>query len=694
MPAAAERWFDETLWLAEQTAAEEHGGDVLDQGVGTWRETPVRFEDFCYSHEHLRLGPIFPLQLEAVYQLIGTDPTRIFEHVEHAGTDETRRRFQVAALLWGKGSGKDYLCSILVLYLVYVLLCLRNPQAYFGLAPGESIDVVNVAYSADQAKTVYYAKFKQRMYRWRWLRDHFDVIEGGRRRWKPNQGLPVVEIKDQDVVFPRMVRCFSRHSANESYEGLNVIAWIMDEASAFLSAAKRENAEAIYSTLRTSAGSRFGTRWVGLVISYPRHADDFTCTMVRNAQTDPTLGIFGDGPRSTWEVNLLMGQREWVEVRPGVRVPVEVANDFKLDFEAAQAKYMAMPPLAKDALIKDGARVWAAVQKGRRPLIEWEPTVTRRTIVDGEGNESVRSFSAVKITRMGALPKGVKAFFHGDPSRSHDGFGLGFAHAAPATLEVYLPAGEVMTARQMARTGVRATTIVKWEREASRTVVDGLIVWRPDPSRNRHVDQLNVREVLQMLVEHYRIGGGSFDQYDSAELVQWLEAKHLPVENEAWGNPFQHRIYRGARAAFYNDLVTLPDTDSVTSQKPLAPGAIYELLRVEEIEGHKIDHPEGGSKDLADVIARLIEHVTGLKRSGFGFGSVHGGAPADRRDRVHVPGKTIDPNRTPSPATPARREQEEQRREQRPAGTIVEGAGEVVPEPVKRGFSFGDASRR
>jgi hypothetical protein len=190
MPVDVDQLYRETLGLAEGRRAEEHGDDVLDLASGgeLWREEPVDFETFCYSREHLGLGELFPLQLAAVYTLVGRDPKRMFEHVDRQAADELARRYQIAALLWGKGSGKDYLCSILVLYLVYVLLCLRNPQAYLELAAGENIDVVNVAYNADQAKKVFFAKFKQRMYRWKWLRRNFDVVEGGRRKWAANAG--------------------------------------------------------------------------------------------------------------------------------------------------------------------------------------------------------------------------------------------------------------------------------------------------------------------------------------------------------------------------------------------------------------------------------------------------------------------------------------------------------------------------
>jgi hypothetical protein len=240
------------------------------------------------------------------------------------------REYQIAVLLWGKGSGKDYLSSIVVCYLLHVLLCLRDPQAYFGLAPGEPIDIVNVAYNADQAKRVFFEKLKQRMFRWKWLRARCDVFEAGRRKWPDTAGRPRVEINDQEILFPRFdhhgdelgaIRAFSKHAENESYEGLNIIAWVMDEASAFLSKAKKENASKIYQTLRTSAASRFLRRWVGFIISYPRHADDFTMVKCREARANPTAGMYADGPAATWEVNERAGQGEWVEVRPATRCP-------------------------------------------------------------------------------------------------------------------------------------------------------------------------------------------------------------------------------------------------------------------------------------------------------------------------------------------------------------------------------------
>jgi hypothetical protein len=91
--------------------------------------------------------------------------------------------------------------------------------------------------------------------------------------------------------------------------------------SAFLSKLKRENAEDIHETLKTSAASRFGLRWVGLIISWPRHGDDFTMTRHKEAVLNPELGVYADGPASTCEINELTKLEPRVQIREGLEVP-------------------------------------------------------------------------------------------------------------------------------------------------------------------------------------------------------------------------------------------------------------------------------------------------------------------------------------------------------------------------------------
>lgn len=614
--------------------------DIADGG--DWREQPVPFLEFVTSPAHLGLPPLYPLQAEAVQALLGDDPCAIFADPDQA----VGRTYQAAVLLWGKGSGKDYLCSIVTCYLIYTLLCLRDPQSYLQLGPGEPIDLVNVAYNADQAKRVFFTKLKERIRRWRWLSDTFDVYEANRPVRPVRPGFRRIDINDSEIVFPGGIRAFSRHAQNESYEGLNVLVWIMDEASAFLSKVRRENADKIHRTLRTSATTRFGRRWLGFIISYPRHADDFTMTRLREAKANPAAGVFGHGPFRTWEVNARMASESWVDARPGYPVPASALADYLEDFQEAQARYECQPPLATEALIRYPEHLDQAVTPGRPALIEYASTVSVRHVIDDDPDDPTvqkrirREYVGVDITAMRPLPdraRGARIYFHGDPGLVNDSFALVVGHGEPTDQTVQLPAADVYDEQERDDRDLLPTDIVDAVRPGVTCVIDAVIVWRPDPTTGRQVDYLNVGDVLDQIVSFYRLGKGTFDKWNSAETIQRLVARRgAKVEDENWSNPFQLGIYRNARSAFYNHLVDLPDIPEITGTDPRAPGAIHELRRVQLIDGHKIDHPEGGSKDTADALVRVIQHVTESRGPSFAFGTIEANRAPARS--VAVPG--------------------------------------------------------
>lgn len=673
---------------ARLRAAESADDAAAESAAGVWWQEPVEFEEFVTSKEHLGLPALYPRQTEFVHEVLGRDPRVVFrdpwEEAERA-----RRDYQLAVGLWGKGSGKDYVCSIIVCYCVHVLLCLRDPQAYLELAPAESIDIVNVAYNAEQAKRVFFAKLVARIENWRWLAVNFNISKGGKRINGYRADLAEVQINEGYVEFPNKIRAWSRHAQNESYEGLNILVWLMDEASAFLSKLKRENASAIYQTLKTSASSRFGRRWVGMVISYPRHSDDFTMQLLSLAQSRPELGIYGDGPATTWDVNERTREEPRVIVRDR-EVPASLAQDFQEDFEEALGRYCCEPPMAREAFFRYPQHLWEAVVKDGEPAIEWEPTVICRE--RGDGSEA--RYRGVRITGVRELPTGTKLYVHGDPGLREDSFALALGYAVPATIMVTIPAGEVLDTAQLMLRKVKAEDPIEWERDVVRTVIVALIVWRPDPRQGMQVDLQNIQDVLLELRGHFPSIGHwpskrrkdtgrrptvTFDHWNSAETIQRLEAKRVNVKDEMWSRDFQVDIYRNGRTCFYNGLVDLPDTPSITSKDPQSPGALYELERVEFIDGQKIDHPESGSKDLGDALIRVVQHACEHNSgAAMGFASAfgHRNEYAQQSPMIPQDRKPVDPERTESVGERLRREEEQNRRE-RPLGELVPSEGSV-----------------
>jgi very-short-patch-repair endonuclease len=178
------------------------GFDEIIQGDPDWKENPVDLDTFVTSPLYQDLPVLSPRQRRAAIKMLGEDPKKMFRRTSNITT---------GVLLWGKGSGKDYLTSIIISYISYVLCCLKSPQKYLGVAPGEPLDIINVAYSASQANLVFFAKLKQRLQKPMFARFNPNIIE-------------------DKVEFPNQVRLHSRHSENESYEGFNILAWVMDEA--------------------------------------------------------------------------------------------------------------------------------------------------------------------------------------------------------------------------------------------------------------------------------------------------------------------------------------------------------------------------------------------------------------------------------------------------------------------------------
>jgi hypothetical protein len=201
------------------------------------------------------------------------------------------------------------------------------------------------------------------------------------------------------------------------------------------------------------------------------------------------------------------------------------------------------------------------------------------------------------------------------------------------------------------------------------------------------VDLQNIEDTIFELREHYpsighwpkKVRGDSkqkpsftFDHWNSAFTIQRMKQKRMNVEDEQWSRPFQVDVYRNARSQFYNSLVSLPDTPSITSKNSMSPGAIYELERLEFIDGSKVDHPEGGSKDTADAVVRVIQHCTEAGTSKFAFTHAYGNKSMYEPHGPFIPNPnpTVNPAATPG-ISQAMRDAEEERLRERPPGELT-----------------------
>jgi len=322
-------------WLAEQSKTLIDGSDT-----NIWKFKPVDLVEFAETHLKVKLTE---RQRIDCLTFLGPNPELVFEN----GSP-----FNLFCLLAGKGSGKDWLAAVITCYLFYILLCMKDPKGYFGFSVSESIDMLIVSFTAEQARDVSFEKIKLFMRSWIWLKKNFSVIDGD--KCISGKGKPeILLLRDRIKTFSD-IRIMAEHSANESFEGYNVLFFLMSEASAFKAENKDNNGWKVYNTLRQSGNSRFQGRWKGMVASYPRWDEsmDFTYQLYKKAEEDPI--IFRDLV-APWEFKpQSMCNKSGVMVDfEGTKIPLEQQGEAEADREAFKKMVLCRVPKAGEQVIPD-----------------------------------------------------------------------------------------------------------------------------------------------------------------------------------------------------------------------------------------------------------------------------------------------------------------------------------------------------
>ena len=544
-----------------------------------WKEEPVPLKIFVEHPEYCDLPPLTPVQYKNAIIVLGEDPKKMFDPDEHTG-------ISIAVLLWGKGSGKDYLTSIIQLYCIYVILCLEEPQKYFNQAPGEPLDVINVAYSGEQAKNVYFTKFLERLERCRWFKKHFNLIHSGRTRGKRNlDAWGDVRVGATSVIFPHNIRAISETSENESYEGYNIIVWIMDEASAFKSAKRIENASNIYNTLKSSAKTRFADRWKGFVLSYPRAEDewDFTIQLYNEALRNPdTMHGSREFSWNVAPVTAYPGPRyHFVYDRQDqhieLEVPATLISEFTQFPETSLGTYCCMPGRSEGAFIEVGGAI-ARVLHDRIPVFEVESIIVESPPVPNAPAFRGLGYRIVRWNQT-EFDEQKKYVIHVDCGLSQDRAAIVLGHGEPILIELEYPDGH------------------KEHRWIQIVVEDAHVIYEPDNSRNLRVSINNIADIILNIAAVIPLTAVSFDRWNSAGSIETLALNGINVK--------EHNINRDdyslLRSIIYSgdiDLLNNPLTENELTQLRKAPGG-------------NVDHPPNGSKDLADGLAGITRLILG-----------------------------------------------------------------------------------
>ena len=537
--------------------------DILDGEE--FEEKPVDLRTFVTSPDYLGLPPLSEHQYTLIEKSsqIYKESTLVKLFGEQEGTRMFKQTCNEVIAQLGKGSGKDYSSTISTAYIVYLLLCLKDPATYYGKPPGDSIDILNIAINAQQANNVFFKGFKTRIERSPWFAGKYDM-------------------KASEMKFDKAITVHSGHSEREAWEGYNVIIVILDEISGFAienttGHDQAKTADAIYDMYRASVMSRFPDFGKVILLSFPRFKNDpiqkFYESVIGEKETiirSVTMKMNDDLPDDTegnevtveWEEDNIISYlypKTYALKRPTWEVnPTKKIEDFKVDFYKnmpdALGRFACMPPEMIDAFFKSREKVEKAFN--RMPL-------------------NIDSFGRLEEWFIPEADK--KYFIHVDLAQKHDHCAVSLAHVDRWV-------------------NVKITN--EYSQPAPIVVVDAVRYWTPTPDKS--VDFTEVKDyILSLKTRGFNINRCTFDRWNSHDMMQQL--KQYGINTEILSVAKKH----------YDDMAMVILEERLNG--PHISLLINELLQL-KIMRDKVDHPRKGSKDLADAVCGSVYNAISLTR--------------------------------------------------------------------------------
>ena len=523
-----------------------------------FEEMPVNAKTFVEGEAYLNQPPLSDIQYDIVEAM--SQIYREEDLVDIMGAEEGHRYYKKYTkneiiLQLGKGSGKDFTSTVACAYIVYKLLCLKDPARYFGKPAGDAIDIINVAINAQQAKNVFFKGFKTKIEKSEWFAGKYNA-------------------KAESIEFDKAITVYSGHSERESHEGLNLILAVLDEISGFAQDVGTGNdqgktADNIYKAFRASVDSRFPDLGKVALLSFPRFPGDFisqkyedsimekeTITYTHRFIMNPDFpdDLEGNYLDIGWDEDQIVAYKY-----PGVfalKRPTWVVNptrkidDFKLafftDMGDAMQRFACVPTFASDAFFKQKDKL--------------EKCMTLRNPVDSN-----------KRFDESFVPDPDKIYYvHADLAQKHDKCAVAIAHVDK---------------------WVNLQVVKDYEQVAPIIIVDAVVWW--EPKVEGPVNLSDVKQWIQNLRRQgFNLGMVTFDRWQSFDIQQELQAVGIRTDTVSVGK----KHYEDLAMMIYEERVAMPHI----------PLLLDEMSELKIINDKKVDHPRKKSKDLSDAVTGAV----------------------------------------------------------------------------------------
>jgi hypothetical protein len=466
-------------------------------------------------------------------------------------------------------TGKSTVANIIQLYNLYKLLCLRSPSLYYGLIESEPIAIALFNITEELAYEVTFKKFKGYMEMSPWFMERVTYNRTG-----------------SEIVLPKNIRILLGSRATHAL-GNAVIGGVMDEVD--FSKTKASSYKSIYDTyinIRRRMEGQFmkylkkdppGT--LCLISSVTNDVNSFLESRIKLASVHDNIKVYS---YSQWEVksfDYVSSERFYVYIgdnKHPAKIIYNKAEIAKLD----SSKVLEVPVEYRQIFEDDLERALMDVA-GKRPgygirtflPIDKEtfnnnrtPAFSKEVIEIGVHSKAfIQDFLTVKLPDQ---YKHLPRFIHVDLSKNKD------------------------------KTGIACVTLTKIDPTQSIAYYYVDFVIAISSIVGDSIDYDKIRSFIVHLLDNgLPIQGISFDSFQSYDsLIYFEKLKRIPIV-ELQSVDKTSEPYYVLRNSFVNKRIDIYYHDLLFQELTFLQEDLYT---------GKIDHPPGGSKDVADALAGAL----------------------------------------------------------------------------------------
>lgn len=560
---------------------------------------PVDIVEFVESPEYMNQGAyVRPVILDHLIEL------------------HSEENYYYEAVLGGAiGIGKNYFSDMSLAYDLYKLSCLYSPQSYYELAPGSKIIFVHQSKTERLAKEVVFDQFGGRLDASGYFPSTFPHDPTFKKVMKFPHGIEVMPIS----------------SADTSALGMNVFGAVIDEMN-FMSKVKKskrrvnttdqeyDQAEVLYTTILRRMESRFDRlgRLPGKIylISSANYEDDFIDRKEVEAKDNPHIFVMHlaqwesftnkDGTLSKKKYS---GKIFWVrkpsensagaiyDARPEVvdkedeknliQVPIEHKPAFDRDLIGSLRDIAGVAVTHTSRFIEKN---YIRLSFSKYNSIYGDEQIFTEQSVVLAVNSEVQDLVNTEFMRR-LSPHGPFAV-HIDLAISNDAAGVAIGHS--------------IGSKEVASRLVFNSDTGELKRESKGALpiygIPGTLQVLPPEGGEIELNVL--RELVGVICEYLPIYYLTMDRHQSATFLQYFRSRS--VNSSILSLDRSPDPYIETKFAIKEERVYIAANDVLLEEFP--------NLDQDNITG-KIDHPEGGSKDLADSVAGVVYTLSNKKSS-------------------------------------------------------------------------------